>query len=202
MAKGFMIAIEGIDQSGKRTQTRLLVERLRRQGHGVESISFPDYSTVVGGEIEAFLAGDRSYNSQARHMLLSLNRWERADDLVRWLDGGRMVVLNRYSGSNYAYGVASGLDVGWLVNLEKGLPESSLTVLLDVSFDTSLERKVSERDMHERDQEFLRRVRDEYLKLADREGWRVIDGGRDSETVHSDIWRTVTGFLESAAHVS
>ncbi len=198
MAKGFLVALEGIDQSGKRTQTKLLVEKLREHGLQVESISFPDYSTLIGKEIEGFLAGDRNYNLQARHMLLSLNRWERRDNIERWLSGGRTVVLNRYSGSNYAYGVAQGLDLDWLLNLEKGLPEPDLTVLLDVPPNTSLERKASGRDIHEQDQKFLRRVREEYLKMAERWGWRVLDGGRGADIVQDDIWRVVKGFLESA----
>ncbi|MCL4437326.1 MAG: dTMP kinase [Thaumarchaeota archaeon] len=194
---GLIIVLEGIDQSGKQTQSRMLFEQLKKQGIPAEYISFPDYTTTIGKEIEAFLAGKRSYyNLQARHMLLSLNRWERKDDLDRWLKEGRVVVLNRYSGSNYAYGVAQGLSLDWLMNLEKGLPEPGLTVLLDVPIAASLERKTAERDVHERDQDLLRRVREEYLKLAARWGWRVINGARGTDLVQRDVWRTVEEKLQ------
>ncbi len=188
---GLIIVLEGIDQSGKRTQSRLLLEQLKKQGVPTAYISFPDYTTVIGKEIEAFLAGKRSYNLQARHMLLSLNRWERKDDLDKWLDEGRVVVVNRYSDSNYAYGVAQGLSLDWLMNLEKGLPEPGLTILLDVPIAASLERKTAERDVHERDQYLLRRVREEYLKLAAKGGWRVINGARSADLVQQNVWRAV-----------
>ncbi len=197
--KGFIISIEGLDQSGKRTQTRRLVARLKKNGFQVEHLSFPDYSTVIGREIEAFLAGERTYNSQTRHMLLSLNRWERKDDLDRWLGEGKVVVLNRYSGSNYAYGSANGLALDWLMNLEKGLPQPDLTILLDVSPSVSLKRKALGRDVHERDQKFLRRVRKEYLKLAEQWSWSVLEGDVALEKVHGDMWRIVKERLDAAS---
>lgn len=197
--KGFIISIEGLDQSGKRTQTRRLVARLKKNGFPVENLSFPDYSTVIGREIEAFLAGERTYNPETRHMLLSLNRWERKDDLDRWLSEGKVVVLNRYSGSNYAYGSANGLALDWLMNLEKGLPQPDLTILLDVSPRVSLKRKATGRDFHERDQKFLRRVRKEYLKLAEQWIWSVIEGDVALEKVHADMWRIVKERLDASS---
>jgi dTMP kinase len=196
---GFVIAIEGIDQSGKRTQSKLLLTRLEEAGRLAALISFPDYSTVIGGEIKAFLAGRRSYNLHSRHMLLSLNRWERKDDLDRWMEEDRVVVVNRYSGSNYAYGVAQGLSLDWLMGLERGLPEPDLTILIDVQPETSLERKAIERDIHEQDQTLLKRVRLEYLKLAERFGWRVINGSRSTAAVQKDLWQAISNNLNQDA---
>ncbi len=193
---GLIIVIEGIDQSGKQTQSRILFEQLEKRSIPAAYISFPDYTTLIGKEIKAFLAGQRAYNLHARHLLLSLNRWERKEDLEKWLNEGKVVVINRYSGSNYAYGIAQGLKLDWLMNLEKGLPEPSLTLLLDVPVGASLERKTAERDVHERDQPLLRRVREEYLKLADLWSWRVINGARGADIVQRDIWRAVEEQLQ------
>ena len=195
-----IFAIEGIDQSGKGMQTKMLVERLRKQGHNVELISFPDYFTIIGKEIKAFLEGDRNYSSQVRHMLLSLNRWERKDLIDEWLKEGKTVVLDRYSGSNYAYGLTQGLELDWLLNLEKGLPEPSITILLDLSPEISLNRKMSGRDIHERDQELLKGVRKEYLKLAKRWCWIIVDASSDPDTVHDRIWRKLDNFIQKSHH--
>ena len=54
--RGYLIVVEGIDQSGKKTQSLLLEERMRREGWDVTAISFPDYSTPFGNEIKKFLA--------------------------------------------------------------------------------------------------------------------------------------------------
>jgi dTMP kinase len=195
-----IFAIEGIDQSGKGMQTKMLVERLRTQGHKVELISFPDYFTIIGKEIKAFLEGYRNYSSQVRHMLLSLNRWERKDLIDEWLKEGKTVVLDRYSGSNYAYGLTQGLELDWLLNLEKGLPEPSITILLDLSPEMSLNRKMSGRDIHERDQELLKGVRKEYLKLAKRWCWIIVDASSDPDTVHNRIWSKLDNFIQKSHH--
>ena len=195
-----IFAIEGIDQSGKGMQTKMLVEKLRKQGHKVELISFPDYFTIIGKEIKAFLEGDRNYSSQVRHMLLSLNRWERKDLIDEWLKEGKTVIFDRYSGSNYAYGLTQGLQLDWLLNLEKGLPEPSITILLDLSPEISLNRKMSGRDIHERDQELLKGVRKEYLKLAKRWGWIIVDASSDPDAVHDHIWSKLDNFIQKSHH--
>jgi len=195
-----IFAIEGIDQSGKGMQTKMLVERLRKQGHKVGLITFPDYFTIIGKEIKAFLEGDRNYSLQVRHMLLSLNRWERKDLIDEWLKEGKTVVLDRYSGSNYAYGLTQGLKLDWLLNLEKGLPEPSITILLDLSPEISLNRKMSGRDIHERDQELLKGVRKEYLKLAKRWNWIIVDASNDPDTIHNRIWSKLDNFIQKSHH--
>jgi len=197
LIRGFIIAIEGLDQSGKQTQTKLIVDRLKKSGLVVETISFPDYSTNIGREIDAFLSGRKNYNIHARHMLLSINRWEHKSDLDRWLDEGRIIVINRYFGSNYAYGVCSGLSLDWLMNLEKGLPEPDLTILFDIAHDVSAKRKITGRDIHERDEAFLSRVRKEYLRFASLWSWVVLDASKDVESVHEELWRILKSRFES-----
>lgn len=196
MTKGFLINIEGIDQSGKKTQSHLLSKKLRQESKNVEYLSFPDYSTVIGGEIQSFLNGKRNYNLETFHMLLSINRWEHKETIESWLDSGAIVVLNRYSGSNYAYGLAHGLQIEWLLNLEKGLPLPSLTILIDVEPKISIKRKISNRDIHEQDQSFLRKVRNEYLRLAKDFNWNVLDGDKDSSILHKNIYDIVMDFFK------
>jgi dTMP kinase len=195
MTKGFLINIEGIDQSGKRTQSHLLSEKLKLEFKRVEHLSFPDYSTIIGGEIQSFLRDERDYNLETFHMLLSINRWEHKEEIEDWLDSGAIVVLNRYSGSNYAYGLAHGLQIDWLLNLEKGLPVPSLTILIDVDPKISINRKISDRDIHEQDQLFLRKVRNEYLRLARDFDWKVLDGDKESLVLHNNIYDIVMDFF-------
>src|SRR5918999_4694761 len=103
---GMLIAIEGIDQSGKETQTHRLRERLREAGHKVRLLSFPDYGTSIGEEIARALQGEREYGSDVMQLLFVANRYERKPDLQRWLDGGLMLVCDRYTASSIAYGEA------------------------------------------------------------------------------------------------
>lgn len=185
------IALEGIDQSGKKTQMQLLVRRLRREGSRVSTLSFPVYGSPSGQEIRAFLQGKRKYPFQAIHMLYSLNRWENRDVVIGKLRGSDFLISDRYTASNLAYGVARGLDSEWLVGLDKGLPLPDTVILLDVPVSSSFNRKLLNRDVHEGDRNLLVRVRRTYLTLAKRFRWHVIDGTGPVEKVHEGVWKTI-----------
>ncbi len=196
-----LIALEGIDQSGKKTQASLLAQRLRELGYEVEQISFPDYSTPIGREIRAFLEGRRPYRPEIRQLLYVANRWELRDRLEGWLREGKVVIADRYVPSGLAYGLANGLDLDWMVELEKGLPEPELVIILDISPTEASRRKVGQ-DVYERDYEFLQRVRSSYLQLAREFGWVVIDGSKPIDRVSESIWKTVKARIERTTKIS
>lgn len=185
------IALEGIDQSGKKTQTNLLVGRFRRGGFKVATLSFPVYNTPSGREIRAFLEGRRKYPFEALHMLYSLNRWENRDAISRKLQVSDFLVADRYTASNLAYGVARGLDLEWLKGLDKGLPEPDVVVVLDVPVPASFKRKKADRDLHESNRLLLSRVRRAYLSLSRRFHWHIIKGAGDPEIVHAKVWKAL-----------
>ncbi|MBI4257956.1 MAG: dTMP kinase [Thaumarchaeota archaeon] len=192
--RGFICVIEGIDQSGKKTQTEMLVKSLREKGLWVETLAFPVYSTPIGQLIKSSL---ETYGApRVRHLLLAANRWEMHPILAKWLDEKKVVVLDRFSASNYAYGVANGLPFGWLKNLEAGLPAANMTILVDVDPKTSLKRKTEGRDIHERDLEFLSKVRRQYLRLARGLKWKVVDGTGTPDEVHNEIIGLVEKYLK------
>jgi dTMP kinase len=188
---GRFIVIEGIDQSGKETQSRLLVRRLRWDGHKIEKLSYPIYTSFSGREIAAFLDGKRSYSHQVLHMLYSMNRWESLDKLRELLRDSDYLIVDRYYPSNLAYGIAGGLDEQWLLSLDQGLPEPDKIILVDTSVEASFARKTLDRDVHERDKTFLKSVRKAYLNLAKRRKWIVVDGDRSVAEVNEDLWKAL-----------
>src|ERR1041384_1017489 len=111
---GLLIAFEGLDQSGKQTQGELLRDRLKQDGHKSRVVSFPDYGTSIGEEIARALQGEREYGADVMQLLYIANRYERKPDLLRWLEGGLILVCDRYMASSLAYGEAQGLDPEWL----------------------------------------------------------------------------------------
>ena len=112
--KSWLFVIEGIDQSGKSTQSELLHRRFEEEGYKAKVISFPNYKTRVGRLIREFLHGKVDYPAQVRHMLLSANRWEMKVEIENNLRRGLTLVCNRYYHSNVPYGIANGLDRRWL----------------------------------------------------------------------------------------
>src|SRR5580704_10127189 len=129
---GVLIVFEGLDQSGKQTQAELLRDRFKAGGRRARLLSFPDYGTSIGEEIARALQGEREYGPDVMQLLYIANRYERKPDLRRWLDGGLILVCDRYVASSIAYGEAQGLDEAWLTDMQQFLPPASLTIMLDI----------------------------------------------------------------------
>jgi dTMP kinase len=182
-----LIALEGIDQAGKNTQTRLLSASLRREGFKVGTLSFPVYSTSAGRLIRSFLAGKTQSSPHVLHMLYSLNRWENMETITGALKKNDFVICNRYTPSNLAYGEARGLSVKWLAGLDAGLPEARAIFVLDVPIPKSFSRKTKRRDVNERDRAFLEKVRRNYRSLSRIFGWHLVDGTSPPSEVHQRI---------------
>jgi dTMP kinase len=101
----------------------MLAEALKVSGKVCVILDFPDYTTPIGMEIKAFLEGKRDYLSEVKHLLFSANRWEKKKEIESMLENGTIIVMNRYWQSNLVYGAANGMDVNWLLRLDKGLPK-------------------------------------------------------------------------------
>jgi dTMP kinase len=195
---GFLIAFEGLDQSGKQTQAEALRDRLKAEGHKSRLVSFPDYGTSIGEEIARALQGERDYQADVMQLLYVANRYERMPDLTRWLDGGLILVSDRYAASSVAYGEAQGLDPAWLIDMQKFLPKPALTIMLDIAPETAVTRKAVDRDRYERDLAMQGRVRESYRRQAAANGWTVLDGERAKEVIAADVWAAAAKILSRA----
>jgi dTMP kinase len=185
---GLLIAIEGLDQSGKQTQAEMLRDRLKQDGHKSRLESFPDYATSIGEEIARALAGEREYGPDVMQLLYVANRYERKPDIQRWLDGGLVLVCDRYVASSVAYGEALGLDPVWLTEMQRLLPPAALTIWLDIAPETAVKRKAVDRDRYERDLALQARVRDSYRRQAAEQSWLVLDGERPKDAIAADVY--------------
>ena len=192
---GHLIAFEGLDQSGKQTQAERLRDHLKGQGRKARLVSFPDYGTSIGEEIARALSNERDYGPDVMQLLYVANRYEKKSDLLRWLEGGLILVSDRYTASSVAYGEALGLDPAWLTDMQTFLPPASLTILLDIAPDTAVTRKSADRDRYERDLAMQARVRDSYLRQAQAQGWVVLDGERSKDVIAADVVSAVTSRL-------
>jgi dTMP kinase len=190
-----LISFEGLDQSGKQTQAERLLAALRDAGRPTRFLSFPAYDTQIGGEIGRALHGERDYAPDVMQLLYVANRYEHRRAIERWLDEGAVVVCDRYLASSVAYGEAQGLDANWLEEMQRYLPQPSLTVLLDIPPASSLARKQRDRDRYERDLQMLQRVRESYLRQALQSHWAHVDGTRDKDEVTREVTSAVRSRL-------
>ena len=197
MGKGKIIVMEGTDKAGKGTQSRLLMAALKLSGKICTIMDFPDYSTSIGVEIRAFLQGKRDYPNELKHLLLSANRWEKKNEIESMINNGTIIIMNRYYQSNLVYGISHGLNISWLINLDKGLPKEDIVIVLEVSPKSSSQRMVNEQDdIFENDQELLAEVHKNYRKLAKQFKWKIIDGEKSKEHVHQEVMNIVRKTLK------
>ena len=196
MRRGHLVAFEGLDQSGKQTQAERLLGAFRAAGHGAEFLTFPAYDTAIGAEIDRALHGEREYAADTLQLLYIANRFEFRPRIESWLDAGTMVVCDRYLASSIAYGEAQGVDGRWLTEIQRLLPQPSLTILLDIPPDASLTRKQVARDRFERDLPMLGRVRESYLRQAERaKDWIRLEGHQDKDAVSAGVISAVRSRL-------
>jgi dTMP kinase len=212
-----LIAIEGIDGSGKGTQAGLVTLRLRELGYRVSSIQFPRYSATTFGEaIGDFLNGRfgslDEVHPQLAAVLYAGDRFESLGVLREAIGSSDVVILDRFTASNFAHQAAKlqGEEreklIHWIDDVEHrvfGLPRPDLNVLLDISSAWSRElvsRKeerdytTEEADIQENDRPYLERVRKCYREIAGtRDNWSVVnclagDGElRAVEAINDDI---------------
>ncbi len=193
-----LIAIEGIDGSGKGTQAARLSERLRSAGAAVELLSFPRYeATRFGKAIGDFLNGRFGSLAEVHPMLASLlyagDRFESREVLEHAMKACDVVVLDRYVASNIAHQGAKlkGAERGelreWVETIEYrifDLPRPDLVLLLDLPaaeaqnlIAQKAARSYTEKkaDLHEADGSYLAAVREVYRELAvDQPRWHIV----------------------------
>ena len=193
--RGLLIVFEGLDQSGKQTQTEWLRDRLVAAGREVRLLSFPAYDTPIGMEIRRALDGGRDWGADVMQLLYIANRYEAKPLMERELAHGTILVCDRYVASSIAYGESQGLDASCLRDVQRQLPPPDLTFLLDIAPDVSARRKAADRDKYERDLVLLARVRESYLRQAAAGAWVRLDADRDRGAVAADVFHAVSLML-------
>jgi len=211
--RGKLIAIEGCDSSGKHTQAKLLLERLKKAGKPAVLVSFPRYETFFGKLVTKYLSGEfgslEEVNPEFASLLYSLDRYDAIPFLKQQLQEGRVVVCDRYIASNVAHQAAKfeGEEqekfIQWIEAVESRLPEPRATIFLDLLVETSIKLMQSRargKDIHEANKGHLESARKVYLELSKKPGWIVVDcssknGIRPVQEIHEEIWEKVQKLL-------
>lgn len=105
MKKGRLIVIDGTDGVGKATQTALLIKRLKREGKKVATLDFPQYEKNLFGKLVGeCLAGEHGdfvkFSPHVASVLYAADRFESKGKIERWLNEGKVVILDRYVSAN------------------------------------------------------------------------------------------------------
>lgn len=162
-----LISFEGIDASGKETQAKMLYKYLKEKGYNVAFKSFPRYDTPIGDLIEKSLRGEINITPEAHHMLYEVDRIDYMST-INQLETQKydFLILDRYTHSNIAFGVANNLSYNWLGTLQEYIRKPDLVFLLDIPIEESVKRRGEREDLFEEDLEFQNRARMTYTLLA------------------------------------
>ncbi len=177
---GKLIVLEGCDGVGKATQTKLLFNRLQKEGYIVETVSFPRYETEFGKKIKTQLEKASSELSPYKFGELYANDRLGAKPLLEtWLRNNKVILADRYMESNLAYQGAKLSDLDgkkklwkFFIDLEyrkNKIPEPSVVLYLDLPPEISDKLRPEKRDQNEKSIEYQKLVRGTFLELINRE---------------------------------
>ena len=221
--RGKLIVFEGTDGSGKSTQAKMMAKRLEQEGVSFRVIDFPRYGNPFAEPARLYLQGvlgskPGDVGAYPASVLYAVDRYASyKEDWGNAYESGELILANRYTTSNAVH-QASKLPDGermqyleWLYDLEYGkldLPRPDLVIYLDLPNQLSeqmMRRREAETgtsaDIHERDDAYLRRCRDNARQVADVSGWQIINCARDGEIrtvedIHQEVWQLVSKLLE------
>ena len=205
--KGKLIALEGIDGSGKSTQARLLAERMRREGIACYATMEPTDSPI-GSLIRQIMTGRVRTDNRVIAPLFAADRLDHllneVNGILHKVEEGIAVITDRYYFSSYAY---QGVDLPmeWVIQANKlssDILRPDVTVFLDISPKLALERISRNRFRQELFEEGARliQVREKYMEafgaLEGVERVAVLDGNGSPQEIAEALWDEVRKFID------
>jgi dTMP kinase len=195
--KGVFIVIEGLDGSGKTTQSTLLARKLS-ENHKVLCTAEPSY-----GKIGAFIRNDCLYEerrlpTEAEALLFAADRIQHMqNELTPALSEGKIVICDRYIYSSLAYQGSAGLSLDWIKTINARAIEPDFALFIDVPPERVLQRLQRKRSVMET-LKTQKRVREIYLKYVEKGELISIDGDRSKDVVAEELCSNVLSLLKKA----
>ncbi|MBO4897727.1 MAG: thymidylate kinase [Clostridia bacterium] len=206
-----LIVFEGVDASGKATQSERVFEYLKTK-YDTRKISFPDYDSPSSALVKMYLAGEfgekpEDVSPYAASAFYAVDRYASfKKDWGGFLADGGTLVADRYVTSNMIHQAAKIKDTAekdkylhWIYDFEYeklALPKPDKVIFLDMPphFARELMRErankitgEAEKDIHEKDAEYLRRAYENAVYVAEKFGWERIICAKDSVRSIEDI---------------
>ncbi len=225
MHNGVFIVLEGVDGSGKGTQFELLKKRLSDAGYDIATFDFPQYDSSSSHFVKEYLNGRYGSADEvgpySASLFFALDRYDASFAMKKALEAGKVVLVNRFTGSNMAHQGTKfdhpeerrGYFI-WLDNLEfqmLGIPRPDLSIVLRVPAEIAqklVDKKEArsytdkKRDILEADLGHLKKsveVYDDLCQLFPKDFTRIdcVRSGKimDKETIAQHIWEKVKPML-------
>jgi dTMP kinase len=186
--KGRFIVLYGINNTGKSTQCKKIVNKLATNKIFSIYKKYPDYDITPSGKIISdYLRKGNPLNLSPREFQIFqvVNREQVEPQLTYWLRNGTWVIAEDYTGTGIAWGMGSGVDENFLEYSNSHLLKEDLAILLDGKrFDSGIEKG----HKHEQDNDLTEKVRKVHLHLSHKKGWPIVKANQPEDKVFNDIW--------------
>lgn len=188
------IVIYGINNIGKSTQAKKLVDWLKKSTYQAEYLKYPVYNSETGQEISGILRSGKKQGMDelAFQTLYYQNRKEFEPELRKKLSQGIIIVAEDYIGTSLAWGSAKGADYDTLKKLNSSLLQEDVAILLDGKRFTNA---IEQQHLHESDARLAEQVRRRHLEIGKELNWKKVHANQPVEKVSQDIIAVVKLFL-------
>jgi thymidylate kinase len=186
-----LITLYGINNIGKTTHAKRLVNRLNEKGYEAAYVKYPVYAIEPSGPyINTLLRSgtDQKVSEEELQLWFVLNRHQFQPTLHQWLSDGKIVVAEDYIGTGIAWGITKGLAQPWLEDLNRFLIPSDLSLLLD---GTRGIKSIEKDHLHEENDVLIKQCRMIHQELGKQYGWKVIPLQPEKEETFELIWKVV-----------
>ena len=188
---GKFIVLYGINNLGKSTQAKMLVDRLNAEGKKAVYWKYPRYDVAPAGPlINDYLRGGNPYNFTPREIQLLhyADRLKVEPELKEMLTDGTHVIAEDYFGTAVAWGAGAGVEMDLLKKLYATLHKEDLAILFDGERFTEA---VEKNHKHETDNDLTNKVREAHMHIGAKFGWQTVNANQPIETIHNWLWEQV-----------
>ncbi len=193
--KGKLIVLYGINNLGKTTQARMLVDHLRQEKRTAVYLKYPIYNLAPSGPLlNDYLRKGNPHALTPRELqlLFAFNRAQYEPTLRATLDAGTTVVAEDYYGTGIAWGEGYGVDPKFLRDINSTFIKEDIALFLHgTRFTFAIEKNHS----HEEDNVLMDRVQKAHARLAKEFHWVPITVGYGKSKVHEKIWNVIKKLL-------
>jgi len=196
MNKGFLITIYGINNIGKSTHAKKLVDKLKAEGYEAVYVKYPVYYLEpTGPAINKIIrsSGKQEVSEEELQTLFMQNRADFEPTINEWIDEGKIVVAEDYKGTGIAWGTAKGLDQKWVEELNDRLKKEDFVVLMTGKRDMKAKEKTH---LHESDDALVEKVGEVLKSLAEKNGWHTVKVQEEILDTAALMWKEVSDFLK------
>lgn len=190
-----LITIYGINNIGKTTQAKKLVEKLVGLGKKAKYIKYPVYDMEPTGRfLNDFLRNGEAQKvtEEELQMWFTLNRFQFQPTLKKWLEEGYIVIAEDYTGTGLAWGAAKGAGLEWLESLNKFLIREDLAILMDGErFADAVEKG----HLHESRNDLIEKCRLIHLDLAEKYAWKKVNVVQGVDETANNLWNVVKEYI-------